>query len=56
MARIHIEIFAGRSGGHYWRVVGANGEKMSASQAYTRRSSAKRAARRLHPALPIEVV
>lgn len=39
-----------------WRVVGANGETMAASQAYTRKASAARAARELWPTLPIEVV
>jgi Domain of unknown function (DUF1508) len=46
----HIVIFHG--GGPqpwYWRAIGANGEIMAASEGYTRKASAVRAARRLYP-------
>lgn len=36
-----------------WRLVGANGEKMAASQGYTRRTSARAGAKRAHPGLDI---
>lgn len=42
-----IEIFTDDAGGHRFRLVGGNGQKMAASQAYTRKTSARRAARRI---------
>lgn len=52
----HVEVFEGRDGKGRFRVVGANGQKMDASQGYSRRSNARRAARNLYPDLPIETV
>jgi hypothetical protein len=61
----HVEVFRGRdvirTGPYgprpvrqwFFRVVSRNGEIMAPSQGYTRRWNAKRAARELHPFLPI---
>lgn len=57
----HVEIFEGRDGLWRFRLVAANGEKQTASQAYhgTKAQSkwgAKRGARTAHPGLPVVVV
>lgn len=39
-------IYRDRAGGWRWRFVAANGEKTAASEAYTRKADAVRAARR----------
>jgi uncharacterized protein YegP (UPF0339 family) len=47
MKRACYEIFQGHQEideGWYWRLVGANGEKMALSEAYTTQSDAKRGA------------
>lgn len=41
------QIFKGEDGNWYWRLVGKNGEIAAQSQAYTRRSNAIRAAKRM---------
>lgn len=39
-----IEIFEDDNGMHRFRLIGANGEKMASSEAYTRRADARRGA------------
>lgn len=65
----HVELFEGKPitrgrvarlriqrRAFYYRVIAGNGENTGVSQAYTRRSTARRAAIRAYPGLPIEVV
>ena len=53
----HVEVFEGRkrkgARQFYWRRVAGNGEITEQSESYTRRSSAARAARKLHPMLEV---
>lgn len=44
---IRFELFVGKNGQFYFRLVGANNKVMLASEGYTKRSSARRAIRRL---------
>jgi uncharacterized protein YegP (UPF0339 family) len=44
----YIEVFEGADGRFYWRMKAANHEVVAQSEAYTRRWSAKRAARRFN--------
>ena len=55
MKRAHVEVYQGKDG-WYFRAVGANGEKGTRSEAYTRKASAKRGAQRWHVGLPIVTV
>lgn len=55
MAYMRVEIYKGKAGWRF-RLVGANGEKVTQSEAYTRKASAKRGARRAHPLTPIVVI
>jgi uncharacterized protein YegP (UPF0339 family) len=47
-----IEVFTGSDGQHYLRLVAENGETVLVSEGYTRRWSARRAARRLMARFP----
>jgi uncharacterized protein YegP (UPF0339 family) len=47
-----IEVFTGRDAQHYLRLVAENGETVLVSEGYTRRWSAKRAARKLQQRFP----
>lgn len=42
-----IEIFKGKDGNYYWRVVAPNGEITQQSEGYVSKSNARRAARLL---------
>lgn len=54
MKRGHrVEIFAGRDGRYRYRLVGANGEKMTASEPYANKANAKRGARTAHPGVTL---
>ena len=48
-----VELFQGDNGRWYFRRVARNNRKTAASQGYRRRWSAKRAARKTFPDLPI---
>ena len=59
--RKRVEVYKGRDGLWRFRLVGANGEKQGASQAYRgddahSKYGAKRGARSAHPGVPVEVV
>ena len=62
----HVEVYLGTDGWYRFRLVGANGEKSTASQPYRAhrkgvvnlvdsRNSAKRGARQAHPGVPVTV-
>lgn len=56
----HVEVYRGRDGLWRFRLVYANGEKGTASQAYRgdephSKYGAKRGARTAHPGVPVEV-
>lgn len=50
----HIEVFCGKDEKWYFRVVATNGKTAAASQGYSTKSNALRAARNLYPTLVIE--
>lgn len=50
-----VEIFKGKDG-WYFRTRGRNGKIGDRSEAYTRKTSAVRAAKRWHPSTPIVLV
>ena len=56
MAKITtVEVFKGK-GGWYFHARAKNGEIGTQSEAYTRKASAVRAAKRWHPGVPVVVV
>ncbi len=52
---MHVQIFRSNHG-WYVRLIAANGEKLTVSEAYYSKWNAKRAARRVFPNLPIQYV
>ena len=54
-AYMHVQIFKSNHG-WYVRLIASNGEKLTVSEAYYSKWNAKRAARRVFPALPVEYV
>lgn len=48
-----IELLKGRDGQWYWHRRASNGQITDQSEGYTRKDSAKRAAKKVHPGLPV---
>ena len=51
----HVEVYEASDGWRF-RAIGGNGEIMATGEAFTRKASAKRAAKRLFPGWPIVVL
>lgn len=56
MKKTIVEVYKGRRGQFRWRAKARNGEIIASSEAYTRRDSARRGARRAFPKAEIRVV
>lgn len=52
---VTVELFQDRAGKWRYRVKARNGEIVAASEGYTRKASAKRAAKKLYPAATLRV-
>ena len=53
MRQSRIEIYPSRDGGWRWRARAANGKIIASGESYTRKSDAKRGARRARPGWPV---